>query len=82
MSDETKKPATDAIDSSTLLDVALEDGKYRVVMQEDGGLLAMRFNEPWRNCVGDKLIYCMAAEIQRLRDESKKTSNDLVQPPR
>ncbi len=49
------------------LDVTVADGKYRVVMDVDG-LRALRYGEPWRDCVGDNLIYYLASTVQTLQD--------------
>ncbi len=49
--------------------VDIEDGKYTYVFHEDGRSEALRYGEPWRDTVGDKFIYCMAAEIVDLREE-------------
>ena len=47
--------------------VDIEGGKYTYVF-EDGRARLLRYGEPSRrDVVGDKLIYCMAAEIAELR---------------
>lgn len=50
------------------LRVDVDGGKYTVVMTQDGHLHALRYGEPWRECVGDNLIGCMAGEIEELRE--------------
>lgn len=47
--------------------VDLEGGKYTVVMEANGNLYALRGGEPWRSLTGDKLVYALAAEVERLR---------------
>lgn len=49
--------------------VSVEDGKYTVVMQSDGGLRALRYGEPWRDLTGDKFIYCLATELRDARQD-------------
>ena len=49
--------------------VAVEDGKYTVQIGDDGSLKALRYGEPWRDLTGDKLIYCLAAELQAAREQ-------------
>lgn len=50
------------------MEIELEDGKYTYVFK-DGEQYALRNGEPWRDLTGDKFIYCMAAEIDRLKLE-------------
>lgn len=47
--------------------IELEGGKYTYVLDEAGKQEALRYGEPWRDLVGDKFVYCMAAEIESLR---------------
>lgn len=51
------------------LRVSVNDGKYTVVMDNDCRLYALRNGEPWRDCVGDNLIYHLAREVEVLRKE-------------
>ena len=57
-----------------LLDATIENGKYIVRCDADGHLYALRNGTIWRDLRGDKLIYCLAAEVQRLRDELVKVT--------
>lgn len=43
------------------------DGKYTVVIEPNGGLHALRHDETWRDLTGDKLVYCLAYELQEAR---------------
>ena len=47
--------------------VEIEDGKYTYQLHPDGRSEVLRHGEPWRDTVGDKFIYCMASEIDELR---------------
>lgn len=47
--------------------VEIEDGKYTYQFHPDGRSEVLRHGEPWRDTVGDKFIYCMASEIEQLR---------------
>lgn len=58
--------------SDTILDVPLDDGKYRVIMHKSGSMEALRYGEPWRKCDGDGLIYSLASEVRSLREQLKK----------
>lgn len=52
----------------TLRTTTIEDGKYAVVFNDETGeLFAHRHGEFWQNFSGNKFIYCMASEIERLR---------------
>lgn len=57
--------------------VTIEHGKYTVVMEKDGRLHALRHGEPWRDCVGDNLIYALAAEVQNLREAMHKINSTV-----
>ena len=50
------------------MEVQIEGGKYTYRMNEHGSVV-LRYGEPWKDATGDKLIYCMASEIERLRAE-------------
>jgi hypothetical protein len=58
------------------LHVEIEDGKYTVIQEDTGTLHALRYGEPWRDLCGDKLVYCLAAEVEALRDEVKRLERD------
>lgn len=47
--------------------VSVAGGKYEVVMEEDFRLHALRYGKPWRDCVGDNLVLCLAMEVEALR---------------
>lgn len=51
--------------------VVIEDGKYTYV-NENGSASVLRYDEHWRDVTGDKFIYCMAAEIETLREQVEK----------
>lgn len=53
---------------SDVLNVSVADGKYRVIMKESGELTALRYEEEWRDCCGDNLIYNLAAELQEAKE--------------
>lgn len=52
--------------------VDVENGKYTVVFEEDNRLHVLRYGEPWRDCIGDKLILALAQEIETLREQLKE----------
>ena len=51
------------------LRITLEDGKYTVIQPENGGAYALRHGLPWRECVGDNLVLCLAQEVAELREK-------------
>ncbi len=51
------------------LNISVANGKYTVQMDDTGHLRALRYGHEWRDCIGDKLIYCLAAEVETLREE-------------
>lgn len=58
--------------------VTVADGKYTVVIGADGSLSALRHGEPWRDLTGDKLVYCLAAELIEARKALETAS--VAQP--
>lgn len=52
--------------------VDLAGGKYTVI-NRDGHLSALRYGEPWRDLVGDNLVYWMMVRIQELEAELTTT---------
>lgn len=48
--------------------VSVLNGKYTVIQGPDGALSALRYGEPWRDCVGDNLVYGLAAELEATRE--------------
>lgn len=51
------------------------DKKYTVVINDKGGLKALRYGEPWRDCCGDNLIFHLASELEEAR---KKLNSKVV----
>lgn len=51
--------------------LSFEDGKYQLIL-DAGEFTALRHGQPWRDLTGDKLVYTMFAEIQRLQVELVK----------
>lgn len=48
--------------------VSVDNGKYVVVLHDNGGMYALRHGEPWsRDLVGDKLVYNLAYELDEAR---------------
>jgi len=62
-----------------VLDVSLEDGKYRVIQDESGVLKATRHGAEWRDCCGDGLIYSLASEVDNLRKQLDETEYKLAE---
>lgn len=58
--------------------VDIEGGKYTYIF-EDGRARLLRYGEPSRrDVVGDKLIYCMAAEISELRQQLTAATDQIA----
>ena len=57
------------------IDVTVCNGKYRVIMSEDGNLKARRYGKPWRSLIGDNLIYWLTVELQEQRLLCKEHPN-------
>jgi hypothetical protein len=57
---------------------SFDNGKYTVV-NDNGILTALRYNEPWRSLAGDNLVAAMLDEVNRLFDAlslTHKTATD------
>lgn len=60
------------------MNVEIANGKYTVVQDNTGRVIALRYNEPWRDCSGNKLILALAQEVEFLREKIKLAENCLV----
>ena len=54
--------------------IDLEGGKYTYVLNDDepGSQYVLRYGEPWRDLIGDKFVYCMAAKIEEQAERIKE----------
>lgn len=55
--------------SEPMLKVIVGSGKYTLIQDHEGKLIALRYGEPWRDCVGDNLILALGHEVESLRSE-------------
>lgn len=81
---QTELPKTEtlaAVASSDLLCVTVGDGKYTVKQDASGRLTALRYGEPWRDCVGDGLICALACEVNSLREQLARVTHNAVALP-
>ena len=58
------------------LEITVGDGKYTVVQTPDGRLVCRRNGEPWRDLTGDKLVLCLAQELDAARAEIRALHQD------
>lgn len=68
-----------------MLNVTVADGKYTVQQDDAGRLTALRYGDPWRDCVGDGLICSLAYAVEEEREKGLKlievlnrVANDLA----
>ena len=59
------------------LNVTVDGGKYTVTQDATGRLKALRYGMVWRDCVGDKLIYALAVEVESLREKLARAERDI-----
>lgn len=52
-----------------MMRVETDDHKYTVVQDAKGRLTALRYGEEWRECVGDNLVFKLAANLDTLRQK-------------
>ena len=57
--------------------VSVADGKYTYVNERGAPARVLRYDEPWRDAYGDMFVYCMAPEIEDLREQVEKQSAAL-----
>ncbi len=61
-----------------LLNVDVCDGKYTVIQDKRGGIVALRYGNVWRDCCGDGLILALAQEVRELREKETPFGELLV----
>lgn len=66
MSATTTKPEADTVK------IELDGGKYTYVLHPDRRQHALRHGELWRDLVGDKFVYSLAARAEELREQNDK----------
>ena len=58
------------------LEITVGDGKYTVIQTNGGRMLATRGGEMWRDLTGDKLVLCLAQELDSARAEIRALHQD------
>lgn len=58
-----------------MLRIDVCDGKYTVILEDNGNLKALRYGTYWRDCCGDGLILALAQEIEELRRKKEDGEN-------
>lgn len=64
-----EKKHRDPSERELTLDVTVFDGKYRIISGPKQPLNALRNGSPWRDLVGDKMVYALASTLQGLCEE-------------
>lgn len=54
------------------------DGKYTVVLDNNGKLYALRYGQPWRDCCGDNLVFALAQDLETLSGRLARISEDMT----
>ncbi len=62
--------------NEVLLDVSVEDGKYRYVQTRSESHV-YRHGGRWQDVTGNKMIYCAFAEIEALRERVDSLETEL-----
>lgn len=50
-----------------MLRLELSEGKYTYILHDDGRQEALRYGEPWRDLVGDNLVFHLGSTIETLQ---------------
>jgi hypothetical protein len=62
-----------------LLRVSTSDGKYTVIQHESGGVVSLRYGEPWMHVTGnpgDNLILALAQDLDDARKQAVEHEKD------
>ncbi|NFH01323.1 hypothetical protein FC831_13730 [Clostridium botulinum] len=58
--------------------IELCDGKYTIIEDlENGKFEALRYDETWRNLIGDNLILSLVYKIQELEEQINSYNNKV-----
>lgn len=57
--------------------VELDNGRYTYIF-DNGRQTALRYGEEWRNLNGDKLVYFMASEIDKQKEQIEILKSALI----
>lgn len=49
--------------------VTFSDGKYSLIWGDGQSLIALRYDEPWRDLCGDSMVLALAYEVIKLREQ-------------
>lgn len=60
---------------SNRLEVSVDNNKYTVIMDQNGGLRCLRYGEEWRDLLGDGMVLALAQEIEALREAGNNLRN-------
>ena len=60
------------------LEVSVLDGKYTIILPQDGGLHALRYGEKWRDLCGDGMVLALAQRIEELEETLLEIKDDLL----
>lgn len=65
-----------ANDESAILH--LEDGKYTIIRHKGGRVSAMRYEEPWRDLTGDKLVGALIDRMLDAEAHLRRANHELI----
>jgi hypothetical protein len=72
-----KLPADAQVQFRDERSMLLADGKYEVGKDESGTVMALRYGEPWRQCVGDHMVTALYDYACDLEDAARSTAENL-----
>jgi hypothetical protein len=59
------------------LQVEVNDGKYTVVIHDNGQLEALRYGECWQWLTGNNLVFCLATELFEAREKIERLEGEI-----
>lgn len=76
-SSDKSLPADAQVEFAENASIQLADNKYEIGRTADGHVVALRYGEPWRDCVGDNLIAALL-DYALSMEEASATAQDLA----
>lgn len=70
-------PADEQVEFKDDRSITLEGGKYEIGIDLLGRLVALRYGEPWRQCVGDNLMFYLWSYACDMEDALRSAAHNV-----
>lgn len=61
-----------------ITEISLDNGKYKLQLNDAGGMKCLRYDNPWRDLTGDGLIYYLSAYLLDQKAALQKARDALA----